>query len=224
LWIRRSDDLQVSSHETNIDEQLNGNFQFDIGPVHHTLIGGFELARQTSDPTRYVYGRTTTSLINPSPPVGGPPSFSISTIAAAVVNDAGVYAVDTANLGQHFDVIFGWRWDRYESTFRQSGTTNVNARRNEDLPSYRAALVFKPTSYGSIYVDYGTSFDPSAEALSLSAATASVAPAGKWRSRTSRGIWRTWNWRDAIHRARWPPWRRRSRRRSQCRTAPAPAA
>ena len=117
LQISRND-LAISSHETNIDDQLNGNFQFDTGPIHHTLVGGFELARQTSDPTRYVYGRTTTSLINPSSPIGGPPSFSDSTVASAVVNDAGVYAVDTASLGPYIDVIFGWRWDRYNSTFR----------------------------------------------------------------------------------------------------------
>ena len=40
-------------------------------------------------------------------------------------------------------------------------------------PSWRAAAVYKPVSYGSIYFDYGTSFNPSAEALALT-----VGPAG----------------------------------------------
>ncbi len=35
-------------------------------------------------------------------------------------------------------------------------------------PTYRAALVFKPNQHGSVYFDYGTSFNPSAESLSLS--------------------------------------------------------
>ena len=38
------------------------------------------------------------------------------------------------------------------------------------------ALVYKPVSIGSIYFDAGTSFNPSAESLSLSAATANLPP------------------------------------------------
>jgi catecholate siderophore receptor len=43
-------------------------------------------------------------------------------------------------------------------------------------PSYRAAFVLKPTTHGSVYFDYGTSFDPSAETLSLSVATSVLPP------------------------------------------------
>jgi catecholate siderophore receptor len=35
------------------------------------------------------------------------------------------------------------------------------------MPSYRAALVYKPETNGSLYLDYGTSFNPSAETLSF---------------------------------------------------------
>ena len=48
--------------------------------------------------------------------------------------------------------------------------------RVDEQPTYRAALVYKPRSSGSIYFDYGTSFNPSAESLSLSAATANLPP------------------------------------------------
>ena len=43
-------------------------------------------------------------------------------------------------------------------------------------PTYRAALVYKPTARGSVYFDYGTSFNPSAESLSLSVATSLLPP------------------------------------------------
>ena len=51
-------------------------------------------------------------------------------------------------------------------------------RRIDEQPSYRAAFVFKPTSRRSIYFDYGTSFNPAAESLSLSIglANGSAAP------------------------------------------------
>jgi catecholate siderophore receptor len=44
------------------------------------------------------------------------------------------------------------------------------------MPSWRTALVYKPVSIGSVYFAAGTSFNPSAEALSLSASTASLPP------------------------------------------------
>lgn|GEM_PF-6546262 len=57
-----------------------------------------------------------------------------------------------------------------------------------DKPTWRSALVYKPKPNGSIYFAYGTSFNPSAEALSLTAATAATPPeenesfegGGKW--------------------------------------------
>ena len=55
----------------------------------------------------------------------------------------------------------------------QGPPTITYPTRLDRKPSWRAAAVFKPTSFGSIYFDYGTSFNPSAEALSLT-----VGPAG----------------------------------------------
>jgi catecholate siderophore receptor len=43
-------------------------------------------------------------------------------------------------------------------------------------PSWRGALVYKPIEIGSIYFAYGTSWDPSAENLALSALTANTPP------------------------------------------------
>jgi catecholate siderophore receptor len=44
------------------------------------------------------------------------------------------------------------------------------------VPSPRAALVYKPAEMQSYYVSYGTSFNPSAENLSLSSKNANLAP------------------------------------------------
>jgi len=44
------------------------------------------------------------------------------------------------------------------------------------MPSWRAAVVYKPLQAGSIYFDAGTSFNPSAESLSLSTSTAGLPP------------------------------------------------
>ena len=88
----------------------------------------------------------------------------------------GLYALDTVALGEHVDLIAGARWDRFDAAVRQSIGTATSFTRVDSQPSWRGALVYKPAASGSVYVDYGTSFNPSAEALSLTAATASVAP------------------------------------------------
>src|SRR5262249_5870492 len=48
--------------------------------------------------------------------------------------------------------------------------------RVDEMSSWRAALVYKPVPAGSIYFDAGTSLNPSAESLSLSASTANLPP------------------------------------------------
>ncbi len=167
--------ISLKSTETLLDDQFYGTWSFGSGFVHNTLVGGAEVSRQGSDPTRYSYTKTTTSLFNPAP-IPFTLSPLTTTVTKTVVNDVAPFAVDTLSLGRYVDLIGGWRWDSYSSKFRAISPTVSTIDRDDDLPSWRGAIVVKPTDNGSIYFDYGTSFDPSAEGLSLSVATASVAP------------------------------------------------
>lgn len=168
--------IALQSHETTLDNQTEGVFRFSTGPVSHTLIAGFEVVHQTSDPTHFTFPTTTTSLLFPDSSSPFPGGGKVRSIQSATVNNYAFYAIDTLSLGEHWDLIGGWRWDRFNSRFNQSVPPPSAFSRNDDLPTYRAAIVYKPTTDGSVYFSYGTSFNPSAESLSLSAATASVAP------------------------------------------------
>ncbi len=44
------------------------------------------------------------------------------------------------------------------------------------MVSWRAGAVYKPRATGSVYIGYGSSFNPSAEGLSLSVTTVGLAP------------------------------------------------
>ena len=89
----------------------------------------------------------------------------------------GAYAVDTIALAPKWEVTGGVRVDRFDASLSQPLPLNSpNLERVDVMPSWRTALVFKPASNGSIYFAYGTSFNPSAETLALSASTAAVAP------------------------------------------------
>jgi catecholate siderophore receptor len=86
---------------------------------------------------------------------------------------------DTVNIGSHLDLIAGVRVDRFAASYNQvtlaSGAL-LNLSHTDVVASPRVALVFKPTSWQSLYFSYGTSFDPSAEALTLTAKLANLGP------------------------------------------------
>ena len=84
--------------------------------------------------------------------------------------------VDTLKLSEQWDLLAGIRWDRFDADYRQTTRPDAAFHSVDQMPSYRGGIVYKPVKQGSIYVSYGTSFNPSAESLSLSSATAALPP------------------------------------------------
>ena len=168
--------IALSSRETTLDNDTDVTARFDTGPIKHTVVAGIEVSRFTSDPTRYNIAQTPTSLLFPDSGDSFNLAEPISSISGNIANDYGAYITDTIDITPQIQFIGGWRWDRYDSTFKQIIAPTTFVSRDDDLPSWRAALVYKPAANFSTYFSYGTSFDPSSEALSLSAATATVAP------------------------------------------------
>jgi catecholate siderophore receptor len=168
--------IGLSSVETLLDDQAYATWRTGTGFVRNSLVAGLELARQTSEPTRYAWPTTATGLLYPNSGMPFTLNATIRSATSTTVFDLAPFVIDTLSLGPHLDLIGAWRWDVYDSDFRQNLPTALSLERNDQVPSYRAAVVYKPADNGSLYFDYGTSFNPSAEALSLSAATAAVAP------------------------------------------------
>ena len=105
--------------------------------------------------------------------------------AKTVANTLAAYVLDTIELGEHWQVMGGLRWDRFDAKYRSTGYTSTGAvAANTALDnltegfSYRGAVVYKPTAASSVYASYGNSFNPSAEGIeSLISAGRSVAQA-----------------------------------------------
>ena len=171
--------------QSNLTEQLDLTGRFETGFIKHTVTAGFEWARQTLDLNRLVNPFNSnnnwipeTPLLNPNPwetqPVEG-----VSSEQDTVAHSTSFYVTDTLSLGQYFDLIAGGRYDRFSADYNQL-TVASGARllldHTDRLGSPRAALIFKPTPLQTYYVSFGTSFDPSAEALSLTTKTANLGP------------------------------------------------
>ena len=195
--------LQIKSVEGDLWDQTEVTAHFKVAGVRNDFNAGVEGGREVSNPIRTNYnikapGTSTalntvpyTTLLNPntSQPFAG--TGYILSVAHATAKSVGLYFVDTMKLGRLFELSGGVRWDHFDTVYSlyqptpppAGGTVTapvLNAdgtplRRVDEQPTYRAAFVYKPSSRGSVYFDYGTSFNPSAESLSLSIGSAAPA-------------------------------------------------
>jgi catecholate siderophore receptor len=169
--------IAVASVESLFDNQFDVTSNFRTGGLQHSLVTGVEVTRETSDPTRFKWaGVPQTSLLYPDDTQLFAGAQSVSSKVHTTAVGVGLYAIGTLKLSSQWQLVGGVRWDYFNADYHQSVAPASAFSRVDTMPSYRAALVFIPHSNGSIYFDYGTSFNPSAESLSLSAATANLPP------------------------------------------------
>lgn len=179
--------LHGHSLETYLVNDLDTTGHFTTGFLDHTLRTGIEVGRETSDPVRYstIGPYSLTPLLAPDPSDVDNANVYLSSHTNTTAWTQAVYALDTIKLNDQWQVMGGLRYDRFNAAFDQITFANPDTgagaggsafqETNYHL-SWRGALIYKPLPNGSIYFDAGTSFDPSAEALSLSAANHALPP------------------------------------------------
>jgi catecholate siderophore receptor len=171
--------------QSNLTEQLDLTGRFETGFIKHTVTTGFEWARQTLDLNRLVNPFNAnnnwvpeTPLLDPNPYEASPVE-GVSSEQDTVAHSTSFYITDTMSLGQYFDFIAGARYDKFSADYDQltvASGARLLLEHTDRLGSPRAALIFKPTPMQTYYASFGTSFDPSAEALSLTTKTANLGP------------------------------------------------
>jgi catecholate siderophore receptor len=175
-----------SGTQTNLTNQTDLLARFSTGVVSHTLVTGIELARLTANIDRFANPFNSnnnwileTPLLDPNPNEALPRTQPVSSQQYTSAHSAAVYATDTLGLARFLDLVAGIRFDRFSADYAQlTASTGAVLRLShlDNVASPRAALIFKPTSRQSYYLSFGTSFDPSAEALALTTKTANLGP------------------------------------------------
>ena len=162
------DDILINQTDLSVD--------FVTGPVNHKAVLGAELSRETSKNR----GRTIPAAVaadkffpNPDDPYNGN-IVSASLAAESTSYTAALYGVDTLEIGRYWELNGSLRWDNFSTDFTNAASQDFS--NTDSTINYRVGLVFKPTSFGSIYGGYGTSVNPSAEGLTLSDATDELEP------------------------------------------------
>jgi catecholate siderophore receptor len=186
--------IQTKSVEGNLWDQTEVTARFKVLGFKNSLVAGVEGGQEISNPIRSSYTINkintvpSTSLVDPNAQQPFAGTGYIASIVHTKSESVGAYFVDTVKLGNLFEVSGGVRWDRFDTGYNlwqpkplAGGVVTAPVApisRVDEQPSYRAAFVYKPSSHGSVYFDYGTSFNPGAESLSLSVglANSSAAP------------------------------------------------
>lgn len=159
--------------------------------MRHDWVLGVELSRETLDLKTYNHGLGVARYPSDGYALGNPPGYwsgpsqkAVQGYSETALNDQALYLFDTVALGERWDLHLGLRHDRFAGNARHYSADhgrNSAFKAVDHTVSSRAGLVYKPTEHGRIYLAWGTSFNPSAEALAgntrgLTAATAGLAP------------------------------------------------
>jgi catecholate siderophore receptor len=180
--IRRTDWKSRDQTDEIVANQLDVTARFRTAGLAHAVMAGVDLSHEIDENhTRVETGPAApdTDLFHPNP--DDPYTGSLvrnGALTKGTARSVAAYAFDTVKLGEKWELTGGARWDSFGIDYDSVAATGVvsPAERTDRMVSWRGGAVFKPRANGSVYAGAGTSFNPSAEGLSLSAATVDLAP------------------------------------------------
>jgi catecholate siderophore receptor len=156
------------SDRENLFNQTDFTYKVETGWLRHTLLGGFELGRQTGLSFRqdgfFATTGTGTLSVNPLFPVTAVPVTFRNVAGANNTYRLGLgalYVQDQIEIGDHLQIVGGLRFDRFDLSSRDRRTGGVLAR-EDNLLSPRAGVIVKPVETLSLYGSYSVSHLPSA--------------------------------------------------------------
>ncbi|MEI9993950.1 MAG: TonB-dependent siderophore receptor [Rhizomicrobium sp.] len=160
---------------------LNVTAKFATGALDHVVTFGSQYDNESADLTRFVNQDVSIlpqPVLSPDPLEAFPGTqTTVNQTPVTKTNTTGLYATDTVNWGPQWSLTAAIRFDSFRVRYDQSfGSKPAHFSHTDDIWSPRAALVYKPTADTSVYFSYGTSFNPSAESLSLSATNQALPP------------------------------------------------
>jgi catecholate siderophore receptor len=189
---------------TNLFNQTDLTGSIRTGSVKHTLLGGAELSRQSTENLRntgYFDGGTTSTSV----PFAQPTRATIVAFRPSATDADNhvradvfaLYAQDQIELSPRVQAVLGLRADDFAIRYHDNRSAKGLERRDR-LVSPRAGLVFKPVAPASLYASYSVSHLPSAgdQFSSLTATTQGLEPerfrnyevGAKWDVRSSLAL------------------------------------
>jgi catecholate siderophore receptor len=156
----------ILQNQTNL--LINGK----TGSVEHDAVIGMEAGLQGYDNTLRTTPATAsqTNLFAPNPNDPWTGTITWNGDQHSDSETFALYAFDTLKFNKHWQLSGGLRYDYFHThytTRNASAATTFDDGRYDNFVNWRAALTYKPVEEGSVYLGYGTSTNPSGEALTL---------------------------------------------------------
>jgi catecholate siderophore receptor len=156
--------------------------RFNTGEVAHTVTAGYEIGREYYEAQVYDWlNETTQDLENPVYGPLGPTGIRAATTFTDNESESHAFYVnDQISFGEQWKLVLGIRKDDFDFSTKVTGSLdplgNVDLDTSDEMTSHRAGVIYQPDDRQSYYISYGTSFNPSAETLTLSEANRETDP------------------------------------------------
>ncbi len=167
--------LQFNHRTFPLQNMLDLHWRFKTGCIEHRMVTGWSfnlLKRQTQFDRRFRTGYAhSVSLYDPVDMQGAPPVQNTDrTNINEIMN--GFYVQDWINISPQLKALAAVRFDHFNGRYRPddlaAGTRGVTTKRNVNVATYRAGLVYEPLRYLSFYGSWSNYFRP---ARQIAAAT-----------------------------------------------------
>ncbi|MBP2844901.1 TonB-dependent receptor [Dickeya oryzae] len=163
-FLTRRADATQDAHSQSQNVQLTLNGDIDWGSINHQLLFGFDHEADRTHRGNMIRGKNNSSF-NVYNPVYGLFPASNSVIAAESdqkedVDSTGVFMQDAIRLDEHWMLLGGVRYDRFDVMSGKGRPFVTNTDRSDSRLVPRAGVVYNLTSYASLYTSYSESFKP----------------------------------------------------------------
>jgi catecholate siderophore receptor len=152
--------------------------RFATGLLSHHVVAGIEVDREEAKLTRFANQLNViqgTPILDPNPFEAFPGhQAQVTQTPDTVTKTASTLLEDIVDISTQWQATAAVRVDRFNARFDEP-FTHQHFEHTDTIASPRFSLVYRPIDILSVYASYGTSYDPSAENLSLSAKTAPLA-------------------------------------------------
>lgn len=157
----------------NLTNLTDVSIEFATGAIRHTVVTGLELTRETTksrNSAQTTNQPTIADFFHPDPnalPLG-PMPINSGNPSKTEIESIALYLVDTIQLNEQWAITAGLRRDDVDVDYElRNFTTRAvteSLSRSDDEITYQGAVTFKPVAAGTLYVAYGTGFDPTVDA------------------------------------------------------------
>lgn len=162
--------------------QTNLTLRFGSDTVRHTTVAGLEIVDESIENRRRLdTNGPATNLFNPV--FGAAPVIPFNGTRARIDTDTvAAYVFHTMEIGDSWRITGGLRYDDVDTRVRgidDLGNTPgfvVDVSRGDKEWSGNAAVVYKPSANSSVYIAYGTAFEPSGRSEVVQVAGGNNAP------------------------------------------------